>query len=145
MSQSQRRRVYTFDPPNPDAEPVVLEFNGEEILCKPTMDGLEILVLTAQMRMDVSASVRAQAMLDFLKESMLDDDQWKKFQVTIKALGVELKHLNQICDDLTGEYARRNPESPVSSSAGPTTSGSESAGGSSSKASSRKSKPHPTS
>jgi len=143
MTESPRRRVYSFDPPPSDTEPLVLEINGEDILCHPYMDGLELLALTAQLRAGVPNTQRADAMLEFLHESMLTDDDWKKFQTVIKISKVRIERLYDIVNDLTEEYSQVRPTGPVEpSSTGRSTTGSGSAAVSSSKGSAqRKRKP----
>lgn len=141
----RRRRVYTFDPPNMDDEPVVLEINGEEIFCQPYMDGLEVLAVSAQMRPNVPGSVQSDACVEFLREAMLTDDDWKKFRTVIGTTRPAVHQVGSIVNDLIEEYSQVRPtKSPESSSTGAATTGSGSRAVSGSKASTRKSSKPPS-
>lgn len=140
MSSSSKFKAFKFDPieaGDAESQPFPLEINGDEVMCVPHVDGLQLLTFLSFMR-DPATPMgrRAGAMVDWLRKCIVPED-WPKFEALCAKYNLDIESLGEISGYLSEVYTERPTQSAGSSSAGQTTTGSSSEESSSSEGSSQ--------
>lgn len=125
-SENVRRKTFKFASKKKN-EPVILEIDDVEIMCRPGIDGLtmmefsKVVIDATSLEDDMAAGVlteaegarrsyaAAEAFITLLKAVILDDE-WVKFDKLVRENDVTLEILSEIASWLLEAYSNRPTE-----------------------------------